>query len=158
MTSQARMVIVEIITALLLVALVAGAKIEEPIAMAQENTPVVSPSPSQSPTVITKVEVTITKKTPKPKVLTVEGKVQETFGEDNIMNKVAFCESSFNPEAKSNSSTATGLFQIIIGTWNHYKCTGDRTNADDNIKCAKKIYDKRGTQDWNASKHCWGVN
>ena len=71
--------------------------------------------------------------------------------------RVARCESGFklNPNAKNPDSTATGIFQIIIGTWDGNLCEGERWDFVDNIDCAYKIYAKRGLQPWNASKNCW---
>ena len=95
--------------------------------------------------------------TPKVVPMTVQDKIANTFGVDSIMNHVAFCESSFNPSVKHKTSSAKGLFQIIDGTWKSNKCTGDPLNADDNIKCAKKIYDRQELGPWQASRGCWGV-
>jgi hypothetical protein len=71
------------------------------------------------------------------------------------MVRIAKCESGYRPDAKNGSSTATGIFQILIGTWESNKCTGERTNFEDNIWCAWKIYDKRGNQPWVSSSGCW---
>jgi len=85
--------------------------------------------------------------------------IEIVFGEDAESAKaVAFCESSKNPHAKSKISSATGLFQIIKGTWKGYKCQGDPENAFDNIVCAKRIYDAQGSWNtsggWQASAYC----
>lgn len=75
--------------------------------------------------------------------------------------KVAMCESSHNPNASHPDSSARGLFQILQGTWNLYKCDGSPVNADDNIKCAYKIYQNSGwgsSGSWLASKPCHGYN
>lgn len=75
--------------------------------------------------------------------------------------KVAMCESSHNPSASHPDSTARGLFQILRGTWNLYKCEGSPVNADDNIDCAYKIYQNSGwgsSGSWLASKPCHGYN
>ena len=61
--------------------------------------------------------------------------------------QVAKCESGFDEEAKSKYSSATGLFQFIDSTWNHY-CTGDRLNAVDNTRCAMQIMAKGGWSHW----------
>jgi len=53
--------------------------------------------------------------------------------------RIAHCESRFNPKAKSSISSASGLYQFINRTWEHY-CEGDRFNAEDNIKCFMKLY------------------
>lgn len=74
------------------------------------------------------------------------------------MVAIADAESDFIPWADNPNSTAYGVFQILIGTWHDYGCTGDRGNADDNIECARKIYDQSGTRPWNASIHEWGTS
>lgn len=71
------------------------------------------------------------------------------------MVRIAKCESNFKPNAKNPTSTATGIFQIIIGTWDSNKCDGERWDFVDNIKCGWKIYQLRGTQPWVSSKGCW---
>jgi len=71
------------------------------------------------------------------------------------MIKIARCESNFRPEAKNPNSTAKGIFQIIISTWDRNKCEGERWDFVDNIKCAYKLYETRHFQPWNASKSCW---
>lgn len=62
----------------------------------------------------------------------------------------------FDPVAKNPNSSAQGLFQIIKGTWKLHRCTGLVTVAEDNIACAKKIYESEGTRPWDASKGTWG--
>lgn len=79
-----------------------------------------------------------------------------TFSNAPVMLRVAKAESSFIPTAKNPDSSATGIFQILIGTWRAYGCTGSRTNAADNISCARKIYDAQGTTPWDSSKYKWG--
>lgn len=71
------------------------------------------------------------------------------------MVKVGDAESNFEPGAWNCDSTAGGVFQILDGTWKLYACEGNKYDARDNITCAKKIYDVRGTKDWNASKGTW---
>ena len=66
------------------------------------------------------------------------------------------CVGPINPNAANPHSSARGVFQILIGTWHDYGCEGSRYDVDDSIECARKIYDARGTQPWNASKHNWG--
>lgn len=83
------------------------------------------------------------------------------------MLHVAYCESGnqtptgcigpIDPNAENPGSTATGVFQILIGTWEDYGCTGNRMDAEDNIACARKIYDQSGLTPWEASRHKWGL-
>jgi len=89
----------------------------------------------------------------------IEEKIRAVFGKDGEMAvKVAFCESSLNPLVTHKTSSAKGLFQIINSTWKHFDCVGSPLNPNDNIRCAKKIFDKYGwgsTASWLASRRCW---
>lgn len=73
------------------------------------------------------------------------------------MVKIAKCESGYKANAKNPTSTATGIFQIIIGTWDGNKCLGERWDYEDNIKCGWQIYKLRGTQPWISSQGCWKI-
>lgn len=92
-----------------------------------------------------------------PQALSPRELVMLEFQDAPVMFDIADAESSFNPSAKNASSTATGIFQILKGTWKSYDCSGVRTNASDNIACARKIYDDSGTRPWNSSKNKWGT-
>lgn len=78
-------------------------------------------------------------------------------GNQDIMTmiRIAKAESGLRPRAKNPSSSASGLFQIIAGTWYSNDCVGDKWNFEDNTRCAYKLYQRRGFQPWNASKHVW---
>jgi hypothetical protein len=77
--------------------------------------------------------------------------VRKVFSDAPVMYRVAEAESGFNPNARNTTSTAKGVFQILDGTWEAYRCTGNVLNAEDNITCARKIYDTEGTIPWNSS-------
>lgn len=62
--------------------------------------------------------------------------------------KVAFYESTMNPNARGYAGPYYGLFQIYTGTWNGYGCVGDIFNAMDNTACAVKIYRAEGLTPW----------
>lgn len=81
--------------------------------------------------------------------------VYDEFKNEPTMLKIAMAESGFNPLAKNPHSTASGLFQILKGTWAAHKCTGDVFNPHDNIQCARKIYNDSGFSPWDASKDNW---
>jgi hypothetical protein len=74
---------------------------------------------------------------------------------------IAQCESNFNPLAKNKNSSATGVFQWIIGSWKYYSniywqdTTDYRLNSEKNIELAMLVMRDKGFGDWNASKHCW---
>ncbi len=72
-----------------------------------------------------------------------------------VMLEIARAESNLDPTAKNASSTASGLFQILNGTWEAYGCVGDVFEATDNIDCARKIFYKEGTKPWEASRTIW---
>lgn len=92
----------------------------------------------------------------KPEPLTIPDMIRKEArlaGHDpEVMVRIAEAESTFRPAARNPDSSATGVFQIIIGTWNWLDCTGERTNAKDNIKCAMAIADD-GLHHWEESKH-----
>ncbi len=81
--------------------------------------------------------------------------IVEAFPDAPIMLKIARAESGFKPWEKNPNSSASGLFQILTGTWKLHGCEGDVFNAEDNIACARKIYDDSGTKPWNESKPFW---
>jgi hypothetical protein len=74
---------------------------------------------------------------------------------NSILMRIMMCESGGNYLAKSKTSTAKGLFQIIDGTWKAYECEGDPLNGEDNTACAIKMFNKSGTWNWLASSGCW---
>lgn len=81
----------------------------------------------------------------------------------NLFNKIASCESGNDPHAKSRTSSASGRFQFLWGTWNHYgkELWGGEFyqknvwDYNDNTELAWYVYTKYGTSDWNESKSCW---
>lgn len=104
--------------------------------------------------------------------------VGETLGVDNKtimkMIRIARAESKCNtltnknctpdngvvgigldPKAKNPGSTATGIFQILIGTWKSNRCTGDIMDFKDNTWCGYKIMAGQGEGAWNASRRGW---
>lgn len=116
-----------------------------PIVEAQEM-PQASPTPLPTP-----------KLTQREKV---EREIERVFGEKaDLAKKVAFCESSLIPTNYSRESSAKGLFMIIDGTWQRFHCSGNPLNYEDNIRCAKIIYDYYGkfgaSGAWKASSGCW---
>ena len=66
----------------------------------------------------------------------------------NKMVAIAKCESGLNPVAMNKQSTATGVYQIIRGTWFQFKCTGGITTPQDNIHCGMKIAVLGGLGHW----------
>ena len=73
----------------------------------------------------------------------------------DLVERIIIAESGGNPDARNKTSSATGLTQILIGTWNFFECYGDRTEPTDNIRCAVKILKESGEHHWDASAHAW---
>lgn len=116
---------------------------------------------SQGPTKVEAATEQPVVASPEPqKPLTIRQKIRNAFGDNgDLAIKIASCESHLDPNAKNplEGSTASGLFQIIKGTWKGYTDAphSEAFNEDKNIEVAKKLFDKRGTQPWDASKSCW---
>ena len=83
----------------------------------------------------------------------------ERLGKTNeqimTMIRIARAESNFRPRAKNPNSTASGIFQIIYGTWNSNNCQGSAFNFVNNIDCAWEIQSHRGFQPWVSSSKVW---
>lgn len=69
--------------------------------------------------------------------------------DEKMMIFLAEIESNLNPRAKNPNSTATGLFQFLKGTWDAH-CEGERTNPNDNAKCAMELYKEHKLAPWCA--------
>lgn len=63
---------------------------------------------------------------------------------------IAWCESRHVPNATNSQSSASGLFQIIKGTWesNSDYPWSERYDPTANTQTAIKIYQRRGLQPW----------
>lgn len=70
------------------------------------------------------------------------------------------CESSGDAKATNPDSSASGLFQILDSTWasnggrEFAKRAKDATEEQQFI-IANRLFERRGLQPWDASKHCW---
>lgn len=84
----------------------------------------------------------------------VESRIREVFPDAPVMVEIARAESRFIEKAKNPHSSASGVFQILNGTFK--ACHGDVFDAEDNIQCARLLYDQSGTTPWLASKEAWG--
>lgn len=142
-------VVRNIFIAIMLTTFVAGydiARQNEKLEVKAQEVQVVVSGPTSTPQATTTPQAT-------PKYIrptTCQSAIEEVFGDQKYSaEKVSFCESSFNPQARHTNSSAKGCFQIIDGTWKLFGCTGDPLDALDNTRCAKKIYDH--AEAWNTS-------
>jgi len=97
--------------------------------------------------------------------LTVEDVVREEFADIPIMIEIARCESTFRQFKADGSllrgivnSKDVGAFQI-----NEKYHLADSLRLgynihilEGNMQMARRLYERNGTRDWNASKPCWG--
>lgn len=86
-----------------------------------------------------------------------------------VLARIAYCESGDalhplgNALAKNPDSSASGRFQFIRSTWEHYApmlwgkdwIKHDVINWDDNTSLAIYVYESYGLADWSASRGCW---
>jgi len=100
-----------------------------------------------------------------PASQSVEEYVREYFKDAPVMIDIARCESRFRQldsagkVLKNPTSTAMGTFQIMASL--HAKPAQDNLGLNiytlqGNAAYARYLYERNGTRDWNASKHCWG--
>jgi membrane-bound lytic murein transglycosylase MltF len=97
----------------------------------------------------------IAPQTVEARVLTTQEIIDLYTGESRLMERIAWCESQWDPTAKNPLSTASGLFQILDSTWKDFECTGDKLNSVDNSKCAERIRSLSGLNHWSESFFCW---
>lgn len=94
------------------------------------------------------------------------GKVQameNSVSKNNLFNKIALCESGNTEDAKNPKSSASGRFQFIKSTWEHYGrelwsedySKKNVFDYNDNSELAWYVFDKYGVGDWQESKSCW---
>lgn len=88
----------------------------------------------------------------------------DDYGLDSdITLKIAWCESRFRRDAKNPNSTATGVYQFINSTFEHYnrEIYGNShnkspLNLEDNVILALEIMSRYSVSDWTASSSCHG--
>jgi len=105
-----------------------------------------------------------TKDSQKIKTTSVEMAVREYFKDIPIMVAVARCESQFRQTLPDGSTLRgkvdprdLGVMQINTG---YHAAEAAKYNLDlhlleDNMAYARILYEKKGTQPWNASAKCW---
>jgi len=91
--------------------------------------------------------------------------VREYFSDIPVMVQIARCESTFRHTRADGSvlrgeidAADTGVMQINKRF--HSRTASelglDLENLYDNMKYARYLYEKKGTQPWRASSPCWG--
>jgi len=105
----------------------------------------------------------VVQKTPSP--YDTEATVRSYFADIPVMIEVARCESTFRHELADGSVLVgrvdpadTGVMQI---NKRYHEATATAMQLDldelyDNLAYARHLYERQGTQPWNASLPCWG--
>lgn len=95
----------------------------------------------------------------------VESTVRNYFSDIPIMAEIARCESTFRHTMADGSvlrgvvdQADTGVMQINL---RYHQKTANQLGLDlediyDNMAYARYLYERQGTQPWNASAPCWG--
>ena len=97
---------------------------------------------------------------------TVEEQIRKIATKNNadgdLLVRIAFCESSLNPKAKNNHSSATGLYQYLDDTWeegvrltNNDWTLEDRTDIEKSTRMIIWHINNGQLSKWEASEHCW---
>ncbi len=81
----------------------------------------------------------------------------------STFDKVAWCESNDVATAKNTTSTASGRFQFLDGTWRYYGeqlwgknwVKHSKLDFNDSTILAAYAYGKNGLADWSESSKCW---
>lgn len=95
--------------------------------------------------------------------ITEDSVIDEVWGEHSYIGKaIAHCESGIQQSkngviVRNPITPDVGTFQINV------EYHGDMAKKmglniytiEGNVKYAKYLFDKNGTRDWNASRHCW---
>ena len=71
---------------------------------------------------------------------------------------IARCESGGRYDAENSTSTASGKFQALKGTWDGYAGYPEAKDAPPEVqeRWAREAFAAAGTRPWSASRHCWG--
>jgi soluble lytic murein transglycosylase-like protein len=107
------------------------------------------PTPDSTASVL-EVQITL----PKPTVEDLIVKYSKQYGVSTVTAlRVAKCESGYDPYAKNQNSSATGVFQFISGTWlSVVKMRGQEYTLEDRKDAEKNIDNAL----WLAAKEGWG--
>jgi hypothetical protein len=94
----------------------------------------------------------------------VEARVREYFADAPVMQEVAWCESKFVHYLQDGTTLRGHVVSSDIGVMQvneYYHGATSRTMGIDihtlegNLAYARYLYERQGTQPWNASRHCW---
>jgi hypothetical protein len=78
-------------------------------------------------------------------------------GTDALLWRIALCESHGQWTAHNPTSSASGAWQVLTGTWAHYGGYPTAAAAPAAVQWAhaRALYNRAGTRPWAASRRCW---
>jgi len=83
----------------------------------------------------------------------------DPYPETRLMDRIIFCESRDDPNAKNRKSSAYGLCQFLDSTWGYvqkkWNMTLDRQSSSDQRYACERLLAEEGTSHWLESRHCW---
>ena len=87
-------------------------------------------------------------------------KAQRYHIDQELLLRIADCESGFKPDIKNSISSASGIFQFLTGTFIHYALAYDlsidnKNDPEIQAELAARIIANGGLKHWEASRSCW---
>lgn len=111
-----------------------------------------------NPIIERKITVEIINPTPEQVIDEIKKQSAEFGINTEIALRIAKCESGYNYKAKNPNSTARGVYQYLIATWEateSAKQGKERNDYKANIREAMIDLANGEIDKWNASKKCW---
>ena len=87
-------------------------------------------------------------------------KAQRYHIDQELLLRIADCESGFKPDAQNRTSTASGLFQFLTSTFIHYArayelSIDNKNDPEIQAELAARMIADGLISAWNESKSCW---
>lgn len=86
--------------------------------------------------------------------------VSDDGGWDSVSGAIESCESGGNIRARNRSSSASGAWQLIRGTWASvggllFAPSAGEASFEQQETAARRLYERDGLTPWEASRSCW---
>lgn len=110
---------------------------------------------------VTATNQVVIKPDPKDNIKSIiTSKAKQYHIDQELLLKIAECESGFKPDSKNTRSTASGLFQWLDSSFLRYaQAYGfpieDKNDPEVQSELAARVIADGGIHNWNESKNCW---
>lgn len=93
--------------------------------------------------------------------------IEDYFYDIPVLQKIAFCESSFRHYNKDGSLRVGKVNKHDLGVmqinelYHEKEATSlglDLRSIDDNVAFARHLYEREGSRPWNSSSKCWNTD